>query len=100
MTDYYDGKWHGWSGGDCPVSESTEIEALWVDPKGEFHKVENVAENIAWTGAHMKTHQDPISAFRVVKDYHKPRELWVGVVSGLTSRTYQPGMILFREVSE
>lgn len=96
MTDYYDGKWHGWSGGDCPVSDHTKVEALWVDPKGEFFKVVNFACHVAWLGKHKKKLGDPISAFRVIK----PRELWVDAVSGLTSHTYQPGMVLFREVVE
>jgi hypothetical protein len=100
MTNYNDGNWHGWSGGDCPVHESSEVEALWIDPKGKFCKVENIAENIAWGGSHRQKSDDPISAFRVTKEYRAPRELWVGVLSGLTSNTYQPGMVLFREVLE
>ena len=33
MTDYNDGKWHGWNGGECPVDLDAEIEIRWADPK-------------------------------------------------------------------
>lgn len=27
QPDYYDGEWHAWGGGECPVHVSTEVEA-------------------------------------------------------------------------
>ena len=28
MTDYNDGKWHGWNGGECPVHPESELK-VW-----------------------------------------------------------------------
>lgn len=98
MTDYNDGNWYGWAGGDCPVDPKSLVEALWVDPQGEFNKLVLPAENLAWKGFHKSNLNDPISAFRVIKAYRSPREIWVGSISGVTSQYYQPGMVLFREV--
>ena len=65
MTDYNDGKWHGWNGGECPVHPKTCVKA--VEDNGA--RWESEAENCSWIS--MK------GAFLVVKEYRQPREFWL-----------------------
>ena len=69
MTDYNDGKWHGWNGGECPVHPESEIEAFYM-PKGAEKpwKFVNTAEGKIWG--------EPC-LFRVIKPYVEPREGWI-----------------------
>lgn len=74
MTDYNDGKIHGWNGGECPVhpesrvitwhrnnlTQSTESGEYWWDHKG--------------TGG-------DIIAFRVTKVHREPKTIWVNEYS-------------------
>lgn len=72
MTDYNDGQWHGWNGGECPVHPKSEVDAVWHDQRLNSAgvtgprpaKVDN-EPTLAW--AH-------VVKFRVVKEYHVPRE--------------------------
>ena len=81
MTDYNDGNWHVWSGGDCcPVHPKSDVEAVWHDPRmgnagttgPRPAKVEN-EPTLAW--AH-------VVKFRVVKVHREPRECW-GFCNGI-----------------
>jgi len=72
MTDYNDGNWHGWNGGECPVHPKSVVE--WV----------HVCELDAWSlGVKEKMEagqlgfDDEIIAFRVVKEYREPRDWWI-----------------------
>jgi hypothetical protein len=71
MTDYNDGKWHGWNGGECPVHPESivEVATLSGTVSGE------TAEQFFWSGD-----QSSIIAFRVTKTHVEPREWWA--VSG------------------
>ena len=68
MTNYNDGKWHGWNGGECPVHPKTVVEVLFGDGSGAGEK-EN-ASSFGWM-----VHPIPV-AFRVVKEHKEPREFW------------------------
>ena len=35
MTNYNDGKWHGWNGGECPVHPKSMVDAVWHDANQE-----------------------------------------------------------------
>ena len=72
MTDYNDGKWHGWSGGECPVEVSPMSEVRWKNADG--HEGETIAGPLNWTG-----HRgSPVIAFRVTKPAPpKPRERYL-----------------------
>lgn len=92
MTDYNDGKWHGWNGGKCPVHPMSVVEIL--EPVvGRF---EGPASNIHWK--HLK------GAFRVIKQHREPREVWMsrGYSDGfwIQCKQHEYGAILFREVLE
>ena len=70
MTDYNDGKIHGWNGGACPVHPETMVEA-WF--RGGGSSV-TVANRLFWT--HSDKDGD-IIAFKVVKPYVEPKVIWV-----------------------
>lgn len=47
MTDYNDGKIHGWNGGDCPVHPETEV-LVWLR-NGEIQ--DRIAYGLTWPAA-------------------------------------------------
>ena len=98
MTDYNDGKWYGWNGGSCPLHPKTTVEVRYDDQRNKPLEDKAGMENaVRWLHTSPGRH---IIAFRVIKEFHEPLELWVGLISGITSRHKQPGMVLFREVRE
>ena len=70
MTDFNDGKIHGWNGGDCPVHRSS-IANIWCRAGGVYTLV---AGDYIWDHV---GHSDDIIAFRVVKEYREPKTIWV-----------------------
>ena len=69
MTNYNDGKWHGWNGGECPVHPESVVEAVWHDANQETTGIrKGPALGGAWRGQIVK--------FRVVKEHREPRECW------------------------
>lgn len=72
MTNYNDGKIHGWNGGDCPVHPETVVR-YWLRNKAiatESYR----ASGLRW--AHRDESGD-IIAFQVVKAYAEPKVIWV-----------------------
>lgn len=73
MTNYNDGKWHGWNGGECPVHPETVVEVACGDglARGEAKAHEPWGEGEG---------TQPIIAFRVIKEHKEPREWfgWIG----------------------
>ena len=73
MTDYNDGKIHGWNGGPCPVHPETEVR-YWLREDGPSHCCK--ASKLDWK--HLLVSFD-IIAFQVVEAYSDPvppRECW------------------------
>ena len=72
MTDYNDGNWHGWNGGECPVHPESIVDVKFNEgTEYEGHE----AEDWIWNGKLYR-----IIAFRVTKPYvepPKPREFWI-----------------------
>lgn len=71
--DYNDGRWHGWNGGECPVHPKTEVQFIWEHDERTGTHTREAGEDKhgvspGWSGA--------VKAFRVVKEYREPRELW------------------------
>ena len=101
MTDYNDGRWHGWNGGECPVHPETVVDAILMDGSRPWGCGNSVAYDLDWD--HGPGEKD-IIAFRVVKEYREPREVWLqeGYMTGswIVSDKYRPGAVLFREVIE
>ena len=74
MSDYNDGKWHGWNGGECPVHPKSVVEAIWHDPnkntagfQPERTAYEDEGPRLAWSH---------VVKFRVIREYIEPRECW------------------------
>lgn len=70
MTDYNDGNWHFWNGGECPVHPESMIDMVWpsfMGVQGSFRE-ERKAKNFSWNvgGA-----SQPMM-FRVTKPYRGP----------------------------
>lgn len=98
MTDYNDGKWHGWNGGECPVHPESII---WVVPvKGDKNFTpEMQAKQAIWQD------YNHIRALRVVKPYREPREGYIAstiFASAREAKIAYPGCnpIKVREVIE
>ncbi len=98
MTNYNDGLWHGWNGGECPVHPNSVVEAVWTACGGAVRSEQREARNFAW-GANASK----IIAFRVVKEYREPREWWIHPMRRIVA-DYDPGKdhgwIHVREVVE
>lgn len=45
MTDYNDGKWHGWNGGECPVNPDVLVEIMLWSGSSDM----DVAGKIDWS---------------------------------------------------
>ena len=61
MTDYNDGKWHGWNGGECPVHPETVVEVL--------HAENGILDELV-ASVNLWDHENLI-AFRVIKEYRE-----------------------------
>lgn len=71
MTNYNDGKIHGWNGGDCPVHPETVVR-FWK--RCGYQAWSGGAGNVCWD------HGDCVSdiiAFQVVEAYVGPKVIWV-----------------------
>lgn len=66
MTDYNDGKWHGWNGGECPVHLRSIIDQVWHDEKNDSCGI--TRNRLAGTAAWKQTLK-----FRVVTPYVEPQ---------------------------
>lgn len=68
MTNYNDGNWHGWNGGECPVHPQSVVTIKWSCNGVEA--TERAKRFDSWHGGE-------ICAFRVVKAHRAPREWWI-----------------------
>lgn len=96
MTNYNDGKWHGWNGGEMPVHGDSLVDVLFL----EEDAVEDTdADSFDWDCINL-----PIAAFRVTKEHKEPREFWVCPATDCTfddvSDKFVSGYIHVREVIE
>ena len=75
MTNYNDGNWHGWNGGECPVHPKSVVDARW-----KHTSIDRPLMNAGDFDRHTWLWGQPgiaeIVAFRVVKEYSEPRECW------------------------
>ena len=96
MTDYNDGKWHGWNGGECPVHPKSVIEYVWHDESIRKTGIAtDDASNAAWS---------QVLRFCVVNPHTAPREGYAVTLfkSAREAKTAYPGCdpIFVREVTE
>jgi hypothetical protein len=94
MTDYNDGKWHGWNGGECPVDPEALVDVVSINYVGS---PERDASNYALAADHCWVHDDDgdIIAFRVIKP-GKPTD----PLAALTARVERLEAILTKEASD
>lgn len=106
MTNYNDGKWHGWNGGECPVHPDTVVDVVFDSAsKKPFYR--HAANNIYWENS---IGPSDIIAFRVIKEHRGPREFWISNNDGYAHEslenalsdhlTEEHGYIHVREVLE
>jgi len=69
MTNYNDGKWHGWNGGVMPVQGRSLIDVVF---RCQGYRESKKANSWSWDCP-----EEPIIAFRVTKEYKEPREYWI-----------------------
>jgi hypothetical protein len=74
VVDYNDGNVHRWSGGECPVHEKSEVEALYIEDVSVVTETRS-AGNFFWEPVNSM----PIIAFKVVKPYAEPRDFWISM---------------------
>jgi hypothetical protein len=82
MSDYNDGKIHGWNGGDCPVHPNTKVRA-WL------HcglTLEVRAGDRKWRHRHVSA---DIIAFQVVEVHAEPKTIWVNEYSDGTMAAHR-----------
>ena len=81
MTDYNNGKIHGWNGGDCPVHPESKV-ITW-------HR--NSLYQRTYAGEYWWDHRDTdgdIIAFQVIKAYVEPKVIWVNETKGVVYEAY------------
>ena len=82
MTNYNDGNWHGWNGGECPVHPKTIVEVIWFcSGRCTSSEVTEAGRRMTWVKDDPKGGVAPI-AFRVIRAHREPEEVWVGRGSG------------------
>ncbi len=74
MTNYNDGKIHGWNGGECPVHPLTVVNVFF---RGVITTKSFVASQVVGWLHHDQN--DDIVAFQVVKEYKEPLVVWVNM---------------------
>ena len=99
MTNYNDGNWHGWNGGECTVYPKSKVEVVVRDPDGLIRLEAGYAQLLRWE--YLECHSN-IIAFRVVKEHREPREWWLcgGAIYMYDPGENFPGAIHVREVLE
>ena len=72
MTDFNDGEWHIWRGGECPVHPKSTVDLVWPSEISSERSLRSIrkAEKFPWR------EQDAFM-FRVVTPYVEPLERWV-----------------------
>ena len=95
MTNYNDGKWHGWNGGECPVHPESKVQVMVFPVNCNYGDMVDRAIDWSWDDR-----DAPIIAFRVIKEHKEPREFWVDPERCIATEIYHSGFIHVREVLE
>ena len=85
MTDFNDGKIHGWDGGECPVHPETVVRVWLYDGTPTKKR----AKFLGWSWSHPdRFPESNIIAFQVVKEHREPKTIWVNEYAGGFSAIY------------
>ena len=70
MSNYNDGRWHGWNGGECPVHPKSIVNIIGPGSDGtDGLWLSLPAGHVDWSSS---------GAFRVTKEFREPRDFWIG----------------------
>lgn len=83
MTDYKEGVWYGWNGGDCPVGLKDMVKVFFSD--GTQNTKDFKGEEYNWLA---DIGQKTIVAFQITKKYVGPREFWINEYPTFLSQMY------------
>jgi len=88
VTNYNDGKWHGWNGGECPVHVDSIVEGVYLKDGEltEHSPLTDIAAKFDWCMENAFT----LIAFRVVKEHCEPREFWIAITDDGDKRIVYP----------
>lgn len=86
MSDYNDGEWHIWNGGECPVHPRSVVQIQLAD-ETRLQVEAEMTDCLTGAGNHLWDHESPIGAndiiaFRVLKEHREPREFWIVAATG------------------
>lgn len=102
-SEYKEGVWYGWNGGECPVHPKSVIQVIRGDSEGAT-AVTWPADQFQKSNWSDRERSYSIIAFRVIKQHREPLDVWLrqGILSGEwhPCRPAAEGAILFREVLE
>lgn len=78
MTDYNDGKWHGWDDGECPVHSDSVVQAVVRRSSDDNTAiVKSSAGSLYWDATCGTSGHYAVCAFRVINEHKEPREFWI-----------------------
>lgn len=94
MTNYNDGAWHGWNGGECPVHPKSMVEAAGYEGarKSTTAFINYTSGLFPWDNFR--------GAFRVVKEYREPKDQTFDPTKYFIWFDSSDGMVHVREVTE
>ena len=96
MTDYNDGKWHGWNGGECPVHPKSVVQIQTVvGVLNGANQSDLAAGGRCWE---RNIGDASIVAFRVIKEHREPREYPIDPRVSTVWFSHEDGLIHVREV--
>lgn len=95
MTNYNDGKWHGWNGGECPVHPGSEIEAVYTRSECFKGIVSDVAKAFSWEDGEYSL---GLVAFRVVKEHREPKEYTIDPRKNIIWYSSEDDLVHVKEV--
>ena len=99
MTDYKEGVWYGWNGGECPVHPESIVQVRLADRSCEDGDMTERAGNWVW----LAENNADIIVFRVIKQHREPQEVYFRMDESWGWRechSKDTGATLFREVLE
>ena len=96
MTNYNDGKWHGWNGGECPVDVDTIVEGMYLrnDMPAPESPVTDRAGHFDWEYEAANT----LIAFRVVKEHREQKEYTIDPRKNIIWYSSEDDLVHVKEV--
>jgi len=96
MTNYNDGKWHGWNGGECPVDVESIVEGMYLrdDMPAPKSPCKDRAGHFDWKYEAANT----LIAFRVVKEHREQKEYTIDPRKNIIWYSSEDDLVHVKEV--